>query len=177
MINVVMIKTVKPTGPVCTHINTYSESGGISETILNLLLAGIFACVEAIPIPQGASCRYFLIALLFTSRTFDDASFLSKAERILRICWLPSPIVVNARIKTKKINAMEKGTAILNDFDKKTNTINPATKQTMAVLVPDWNIPQMTQMLIIAKKIRSHVILLVIAIIRNVTDEAAALQP
>ena len=60
---------------------------------------------------------------------------------------------------------------------KNTYTANPAPKQKMAVLVPDWNMPQIMHTLITAKKRRSHVILLVITIIMKVTAVAAALHP
>ena len=72
------IKTVMPMTPVCTQMYTYSESGGMSDSFLYLLFAGIFACVEPIPNPHGASRKYFLIEALLTSRTFADASDLSK---------------------------------------------------------------------------------------------------
>ena len=72
---------------------------------------------------------------------------------------------------------MENGTAILIDLDRKIYKNKPAPKQKMAVRVPDWNIPQMTKMPVAAKKIRSHVILLVMAMMINTTEEDAALIP
>ena len=47
----------------------------------------------------------------------------------------------------------------------------------MAVRVPDWNIPHITHILIMAKNILSHLILVEIAIIKNATEDAAALHP
>ena len=41
------------------------------------------------------------------------------------------------------LTTIENGTAILTDFDKNIYTMSPAAKQNIAVLVPDWNIPQM----------------------------------
>ena len=111
------------------------------------------------------------------SLTFAEASFLSNAERILRICWFPFPISVNIRKAINNAKNIPKGTAILNDFDKITYTIKPAAMQKIAVLVPDWNIPHITQTLTIAKNNFSHLILLVIAIMTNVTLDAAALHP
>ena len=140
------VKTVTPMGPVLTQIKTYSESGGISERSLYLFQEGMFSVNIPMPIPQGASFMYLAIDALLISRTFADLSLLSKADLILRICWLPSPIFVKIKMNAKKTKAMENGTAILTDFDNITYTINPAAKQKMAVLVPDWNIPHMTNM-------------------------------
>jgi hypothetical protein len=84
-------------------------------------------------------------------------------------------------VKTRKhansTNRIENGTAILMDLDKKTYIKRPAPKQKIAVLVPDWNIPQITKILIAARKILSQVNLPVIAIIIKTTDDAAALMP
>jgi hypothetical protein len=57
------------------------------------------------------------------------------------------------------------------------NAMNPAANEKIAVRVPDWNMPHKTQILIMEKNNFSNFILLVIAIIKNVTHEAAALQP
>ena len=67
--------------------------------------------------------------------------------------------------------------AILNDFERNTKTKKPAAKLKMEVRVPDWNMPQMTHKLTVKKNNFSNLILLVIATIKNVTAEAAALQP
>ena len=75
------------------------------------------------------------------------------------------------------VKNMPNGIAILNDLDNTTYTIKPPAKQKIAVSVPDWNIPQITHILITKKNIFSHFILLVIAIIKKVTDDAAALHP
>jgi hypothetical protein len=84
-------------------------------------------------------------------------------------------------VKTKKdMNSAKNipnGIAILNDLDKMTYTIKPPAKQKMAVRVPDWNMPQITHMLTAKKNNFSHLILLVIPIIRNTTADAAALHP
>src|SRR5574344_28416 len=82
---VVITKTVIPILPVWTHIKTYSESGGVCDSILYLLKGGISSVNKPMPIPQGASFTYLAIASLLISRTFADASFLSNAERILLI--------------------------------------------------------------------------------------------
>src|SRR5574344_2299248 len=80
---VVITKTIIPILPVCTQIKTYSESGDVCESILYLLKGGMSSVNSPIPIPHGASFTYLAIASLLTSRTFAEASFLSKAERIL----------------------------------------------------------------------------------------------
>ena len=69
------------------------------------------------------------------------------------------------------------GIAIFTDFDKMMKTKRPAAMQKIAVRVPDWNMPQITQILMNRKKNFSHLILLVIANIMNATDEDAALHP
>ena len=77
----------------------------------------------------------------------------------------------------KNANKIENGIAILNDLDKIKNNIKPAIKLKIAVRVPDWNIPQIIHKLMIKKNIFSRFILLVIAKIKNATDDAAALHP
>jgi hypothetical protein len=84
---------------------------------------------------------------------------------------------VKTRKQANRTNRMENGTAILMDFDKKTYMKRPVPKQNIAVRVPDWNIPQITKILIAAKKILSQVNLPVIAIIIKTTDDDAALMP
>ena len=111
------------------------------------------------------------------SLTFDDASFLSKAERIRLICWFPLPMLVKTKNDMNSAKNIPNGMAILNDLDNTTYTMKPPAKQKMAVRVPDWNIPHITHMLTAKKKILSHLILLVIAIIRKTTADAAALHP
>jgi hypothetical protein len=69
------------------------------------------------------------------------------------------------------------GTRILTDFDKNKKTIKPAINVTIAVLVPDWNIPQMTAAAVNKKKILSYFIFEVIPKIRNATADALALHP
>src|SRR5574344_3014532 len=63
---VVIMKTVIPILPVCTHIKTYSESGGVCDSILYLLNAGMLSVNSPIPIPHGASLTYFFIFSLFS---------------------------------------------------------------------------------------------------------------
>ena len=46
---------------------------------------------------------------------------------------------------------MENGTAILTDFDKNMYTASPAIIQKIAVRVPDWNIPHITNPPVIKK--------------------------
>ena len=72
---------------------------------------------------------------------------------------------------------IEKGTAILIDFDKKMYTKKPAATQNIAVLVPEANIPQKTKMPVVIKKIRSNLILDVIPNNIKATVVAAALHP
>ena len=177
IINMHIIKTVIPIIPVCTQIYTYSESGGIFDNKLNLLFAGILDWLYPMPIPHGASFKYFFMEALLMSRTLADASDLSKAERIRRICWLPLPILVKTRNPINKAKNIPKGIAILNDLDNTTYTMKPAAIQKIAVRVPDWNIPHITQMLINRKNSFSHLILLVMAMIKKDTALAAALQP
>ena len=80
-------------------------------------------------------------------------------------------------MNAKNAKAIEKGTAILMDLDNTIYTINPAARQKMAVLVPDWNIPQITKMDTIKKKIRSFLNLVVIAKMIKAAAVAAALHP
>jgi hypothetical protein len=56
---------------------------------------------------------------LFISRTLAEASFLSKAERIRRIILFPLPIVVKAKKNRNRIPAIDTGTEIFADLDKK----------------------------------------------------------
>ena len=84
------------------------------------------------------------------------------------------PIFVKMSINKKKAPIIALGTRILTDFDKNKKTIKPAINVIIAVLVPDWNIPQMTKALVAAKKRRSQVILLVIDTIINTTEADAA---
>jgi hypothetical protein len=72
---------------------------------------------------------------------------------------------------------MENGTIIFTERDNTRNTMNPRMRQKMAVRVPDWNIPHITQMLINRKNSFSHLILLVMAMIKKDTEDEAALQP
>ena len=72
---------------------------------------------------------------------------------------------------------MALGTRILTDLDKNKKTIPPAIKVIIAVLVPDWNIPQMTATAVNKKKILSDFNLDVIPNIRNAMAEALALHP
>ncbi len=74
-------------------------------------------------------------------------------------------------------NRMEKGTAILTDFDRKIYTAMPTPKQKMAVLVPDWNIPHKTMKALIRKKILALFCLFVIPQIKKATAADAAWQP
>ena len=70
--------------------------------------------------------------------------------------------------------SMEKGTATFTDFHRKIYTISPAAKQNIAVLVPDWNIPQITAAEINKKKILALFNLLVIPQIMKAVAAAAA---
>ena len=88
------------------------------DNMLYLLFAGIFDGLYPRPIPQGASRIYFFIAALLTSLTFAEASSLLNAERILRICWFPLPILVNMRNAINSVKKMLNGMAILKDLDK-----------------------------------------------------------
>ena len=72
---------------------------------------------------------------------------------------------------------MALGTRIFTDFDKNKNTINPAMNVTIAVLVPDWNIPHMTIAAVNKKNILSNFTLEVIPKIRNAIADALALHP
>ena len=66
---------------------------------------------------------------------------------------------------------------ILNDLAKTRKTINPAINVKIAVLVPDWNIPQVTAANVSKKKILSFFIFDVIPKIKNATADALALHP
>ena len=129
------------------------------------------------PIPHGASFIYPLMAALFTSLTFAEASSLLKADLILLICWFPFPIFVKTKRNANNPVANEKGTAIFIDLDKNMYTINPVAKQIIAVLVPDWNIPHITAMETDKKKYLAFLILFVIPKIINADAAAAAWQP
>ena len=72
---------------------------------------------------------------------------------------------------------MALGTNILVDFAKNKKTTKPAINVIIAVLVPDWNIPQMTATAVIKKKILSILNFDVIPKIRKATADALALQP
>lgn len=72
---------------------------------------------------------------------------------------------------------MLNGTAILIDFDNTTYTISPAAIEKIAVLVPDWNMPQITKTNTMAKNIRSLLNFVVMAKIMIAAADAAALQP
>ena len=104
------------------------------------------------PIPQGASLRYFFMTSWFSARAPLDASFLLKALLMRRICPFPFPILVKTSIKTNSVNTIVKGIAILKDFDRKIYATKPAIKHAMAVRVPEGNIPQMQAMPINRKK-------------------------
>ena len=113
------VNTVTPMAPVLTQMNTYSESGGMSDNFLNLLLAGMSLDNIPKPIPHGASFIYFAMAALLMSRTFADASsFALNADLILRICWLLLPIVVNMSINKRIPPTIAHGTKILIDLAK-----------------------------------------------------------
>jgi hypothetical protein len=111
------------------------------------------------------------------SLTFDEASSLLKAERILRICWLPLAILVNARNTNARHPTIAAGIAILNDFDNNVYTANPPNMHNIDVLVPDANILIITNAAIIKNTHLSFFILDVIPKMINATDAAAALQP
>ena len=72
---------------------------------------------------------------------------------------------------------MALGINIFTDLDKKRYTTNPPINVTIAVLVPDWNIPQMTAAAVNKKNILSNFTLDVIPKIINATADALALQP
>ena len=80
-------------------------------------------------------------------------------------------------MKMKNPPIIALGNKILVDLAKNKKTTNPAIKVIIAVLVPDWNIPQMTAAAVIKKKILSNFILDVIPKIRKATADALALQP
>jgi hypothetical protein len=77
----------------------------------------------------------------------------------------------------KKPPNMALGTMILNDLAKTRKTINPAINVKIAVLVPDWNIHQVTAANVSKKKILSFFIFDVIPKIKNATADALALHP
>ena len=81
------------------------------------------------------------------------------------------------RIDIKIIKSIPKGMAILNDLDKMTYNMNPAAKENMAVLVPDWNMPQITNIPVKIKNSRSQLILLVMPNIINAAAAEAAWHP
>ena len=68
---------------------------------------------------------------------------------------------------------IDTGTIILADFDKTRNTIKPAIKQKMAVLVPDWNMAHVVSSPTMPKKILCFFILFVIAMIKKATEAHA----
>ena len=78
---------------------------------------------------------------------------------------------------TKKRKAIAQGTRIRTDFDKNRNTNNPNIRVTIAVLVPDWNIPHITAKAVIKKNILSLLIFDVMLITKKAVLAAAALQP
>ena len=158
-------------------MNTYSESGGISDNFLNLLFAGILSDIIPIPIPQGASFMYLAIATLFMSRTVADASSFLNADLILLICWLLLPILVKIRIIKKKAPTMALGISIFIDLAKNKKTIKPAINVIIADLVPDWNIPHMTAAVVNKKNILSIFNFDVIPKTKNATADALALHP
>ena len=80
-------------------------------------------------------------------------------------------------MNAKIANTMENGTAIFTDLDNITYTINPAAKQKIAVLVPDWNIPQITKIEVKRKKRRNLPFFVVMAKMINATAAPAALHP
>ena len=84
---------------------------------------------------------------------------------------------MNIRIKRKNKPAIALGINILTDLAKNKKTINPAIIVKMAVLVPDWNIPQVTAAAVIKKKILSFFIFAVIPNIKKATADAPALHP
>ena len=150
-------------------MKTYSESGGTVAIKVYLLFAGTFLYPTAIPIPQGASSRYFFIAAWFAVRTLAEASFLLKALLIRRICWFPFPIFVKIRINANIANTIETGIAIFKDFDKKTYAIKPAIREAIAVRVPVGNIAHAQASPVIKKNILCDFILLVMPNMINAT--------
>ena len=78
---------------------------------------------------------------------------------------------------SKKAPTIALGTIILNDFDNTRKIIKPAIRVTIAVLVPDWNMPHITTAAANKKNILSFFIFEVIPNIRNATADALALQP
>ena len=93
-----------------------------------------------------------------------------KAERILLICWLLFPIVVNANREKDNANTIEKGIIILIDLDKNKNEPNPIPIHAIPVRVPDGNMPQRHARPVNMKKLRRRFILLVIPKIINATS-------
>jgi hypothetical protein len=80
-------------------------------------------------------------------------------------------------INRKNPPIMAHGTRIFTDLAKNRYTTNPAINVIMAVLVPDWNIPQITAAAVNKKNILSYFILEVIPKIKNATADALALHP
>ena len=76
-----------------------------------------------------------------------------------------------------KPNMIEKGMAILIDFDRKIYARKPATRQAVAVLVPDWNIAHMHPIPTIIKKNLSFLILFVMPNITKATAVEAMPMP
>ena len=102
-------------------------------------------------------------------RWLADASFLSKADRIRRMDWLPLPMSVKISMIAKRLNNIVTGTAILTDFDKNTYAMIPAIRQTMPVRVPDGNMAQIQAIPVMRKNNLCFLILLVIPKIRKAT--------
>ena len=146
-------------------------------SLRNLLLAGTLSWPMPRPMPHGASRMYFFMASWLMVRTFDDASFLLKADLMRRICWLPLPMFVKTRRMATMANMIEKGMAILNDFDRMTYEARPAPRHAIAVRVPEENMPQMTRIARTPQRIRSLVSLDVMPKMTNAVAVAAALQP
>ena len=118
------------------------------------------------------------MVVLLISRTLAEAScWRLKADLILRICWLLFPIFVNMSINRRNPPIIADGTRIFTDLAKNKYTTNPAIKVIIAVLVPDWNIPQITIAVVNMKKILSNLILEVIPKIKNAIADALALHP
>ncbi len=73
------------------------------------------------------------------------------------------------KVNMEKI--IENGMAILNDFDKNTYVSSPAPKVKVAVLVPDWNIPQMTAM---EMRIKKYLFFFIFDVMPNMMKATAA---
>ena len=72
---------------------------------------------------------------------------------------------------------MALGINILTDLDKNKNMTKPTIIVNIAVLVPDWNIPQVTAAAVKRKNILSNFIFDVIPKTKKATADALALQP